>query len=289
MTIDDFKFHKGKQAAESVFYLEEAEGGVPLLKFSKLDQAGIAEHGFTTRAGGVSKGMFASLNLSYTRGDEKAAVDENFRRIAVSLHAELSDFVLSDQTHTVNVRKVTAEDRGKGIVKERGYHDVDGLITNEPGIVLSTFFADCVPLYFIDPIRHAIGLCHSGWRGTVARIGRVVVNAMADAYQSQPGDLICAIGPSICQACYEVSEDVALQFRKAFPDAGGELLVASAPGKYQLDLWKANELVLTQAGVLASHIATTDLCTCCNAKLLFSHRASHGKRGNLGAFLKLKG
>ncbi len=288
MTINDFQFHEKKQAADSVFYLEEETGGVPLLKFSMLDQTGIVDHGFTTRSGGVSKGMFATLNLSYTRGDDKAAVDENFRRTAVSLHADLSDFVLSDQTHTINVRTVTAKDRGKGILTDRDYQDVDGLITNEPGIVLATFYADCVPLYIVDPVHHAIGLCHSGWRGTVACMGQAVITAMADAYQSKPCDLLCAIGPSICQACYEVSDDVAAQFLNAFPDAAGKLLQPTAPGKYQLDLWKANELVFLQAGVLPNHIAVTDLCTCCNARQLFSHRASQGKRGNMGAFLKLK-
>lgn len=287
MNIEEFIVKNGSSAGK-VFYLDESvPGGVPLLKYYLFDQAGIVDHGFTTRIGGVSKGEFSSLNLSYTRGDEKACVDENFRRAAVSLHANVEDFVLTDQTHTTNVRKITRQDRGKGILQERDYKDVDGLITDEPGIVLSAFFADCVPLYFVDPVHRAIGLSHSGWRGTIARMGLATIQAMESAYASRPQDLYCAIGPSICQACYEVSKDVAAQFMDEFPGAGEELCYPTSKGKYQLNLWKANELVLIQAGVSPERLAVTDICTCCNPKLLFSHRASHGRRGNLGAFLKL--
>lgn len=286
MNIQDFKKTDDCQA----MYLTDDTpiGGIPLLRFPLLDQTGIAEHGFTTREGGVSGGIFSSLNLSYTRGDDKAAVDENFHRAAVSLHADISDFVLTDQTHTVNVRTVTRADRGKGITKDRDYHDVDGLVTNEPGIVLSAFFADCVPLFFADPRHCAVGVSHSGWRGTVGRMGRETVRVMKEAYGSRPEDIFCAVGPSVCQSCYEVSEDVAKQFMEEFPGAGKELCYPTVPGKFHLNLWKANGLVLREAGILAEHLAVTDICTCCNPKLLFSHRASRGKRGNLAAFIRLK-
>jgi len=287
MELLDFK-RKESAGGTPVFYLEETAGGVPLLKYPLLDRAQVAEHGFTTRAGGVSRGIFSSLNLSYTRGDDRAAVDENFRRVAVSMNADAGDFVLSDQTHTVNVRRVGAADRGKGIVRKRDYRDVDGLITDEPGIVLATFYADCVPLFFIDPVHRAVGLSHSGWRGTVSRMGRVTIEAMAAEFGSRPSELYCAVGPSICQDCYEVGEDVAGRFLEEFPDGGSALLRPSSPGKYRLNLWYANGRVLLEAGVLPEHLAVTDICTCCNPRLLFSHRASGGKRGNLGAFLKLR-
>lgn len=267
---------------------DSPDGGVPLLKFPIIEHLGIAEHGFTTRAGGVSQGIFSTLNVSYTRGDDLAAVDENYKRIAVSMHADAADFVLSDQTHTTNIRKVTGDDRGKGILREKDYHDIDGLVTDEPGIVLSAFFADCVPIFIVDPLHHAAGLSHSGWRGTIHRMGRETIRVMQEAYGSRPKDLICAIGPSICQSCYEVSEDVAERFMEEFQGLGGQLCYLKSPGKYQLNLWKANEQVLLEAGILPEHMAVTNICTCCNARLLFSHRASHGRRGNLGAFIKLK-
>ena len=120
-----------------------------------------------------------------TRGDEEAAVRENYRRLARALGAEVGQFVCSDQTHTVNVRRVTAADAGKGLTRERDYRDVDGLITDEPGLVLSTFYADCVPLYVVDPVHRAIGMSHSGWRGTAARMGAVTLSAMQEGIRHQ--------------------------------------------------------------------------------------------------------
>jgi hypothetical protein len=252
-----------------------------------LEETGLVKHCFTTRQGGVSQGIYESLNLSFTRGDEPEAVRENFCRVGEALGADLGDFVLSDQTHTTNVRKITQADKGNGLTREKQFFDVDGMITNQPGLVLSTFYADCVPLYFVDPVHKAIGLSHSGWRGTVGRIGRATIEAMGREYGTKPQDLLCAIGPSICQDCYEVSQDVAGAFAEEFPEAEEELLKSRGKGKYLLDLWRANELVLEQAGVPKEQIATAGICTCCNEKLLFSHRASQGKRGNLGAFLAL--
>ena len=259
-----------------------------LLKYPLLEQTGIVGHCFSTRYGGVSEGFLGSMNLSFSRGDKKENVEENFRRITSVLGKSTKDLVFTDQTHTTNVRKVTAEDAGCGIVKDRGYTDIDGLITDEPGLVLATFYADCVPLYFVDPVHRAIGLSHSGWRGTVGRMGAVTLAAMEREYGTKPQDVICAIGPSICQECYEVSEDVAEVFQREFRGREEAILDPKGNGKYQLNLWHANEIVLQEAGVVKEHLAVTNLCTCCNPDVLFSHRASAGKRGNLGAFLFLK-
>ncbi len=216
-------------------------------------------------------------------------MEENFRRLAEAMDVKYENFVFSDQTHTTNVRKITAEDAGNGLVREKSFFDTDGMITNVPGLVLSTFYADCVPLYFADPVHKAIGLSHSGWKGTVGRIGRATVEAMTREYGTKPEDLICAIGPSICQECYEISQDVAVEFQKEFASHESEILYKKENGKYQLDLWRCNEIILTEAGVKKENIATTNICTCCNSKLLFSHRASQGRRGNLGAFLMITG
>ena len=142
------------------------------LNFPLLEETGLARHLFSTRLGGVSGGIFSSMNLSYTRGDDRAAVDENYRRIAKALGCQVEDIVCSDQTHTTNIRIVEEKDRGKGVLYPKDYTDVDGLITDVPGIVLATFYADCVPLFFIDVEKKAVGLSHSGWRGTVGRMGR---------------------------------------------------------------------------------------------------------------------
>ena len=268
-------------------YRSEEGYVLPYLSFSSYEALPYIRHMFTTREGGVSKDIYESLNLSFTRGDDETAVLENYRRVAQALGTSIDHIVTSDQTHTTNVRPVGKEDLGKGITRPRDYKDVDGMITDQPGVLLATFYADCVPLYFVDPVHKAIGLSHSGWRGTVGRMGQATVEAMERSFGSQPKDLLCAIGPSICQDCYEVSRDVAEAFIFAFPTHEKEILQAGALGKYQLDLWKANESVLTEAGVLKEHIDLAGLCTCCNSSILFSHRASKGKRGNLGAFLML--
>ena len=268
---------------------EKRVGEVLYLTYPLLENTGIVKHGFSTRIGGVSEGVLSSMNLSFTRGDDENAVRENFRRMARALDVEEDSFVFSHQTHTTNVRKVTLKDKGKGLMKPLDYQDVDGLVTDVPGLCLSTFYADCVPLYFVDPVQKAIGLCHSGWRGTVGKIGLVTVQKMQEEYGSNPEDIIAAIGPSICQDCYEVSEDVIAAFQRRFDKKHWEsLYYKKTNGKYQLNLWKANEIVLEEAGVLKEHIAVTNLCTCCNHEQLFSHRATQGKRGNLAAFLALK-
>lgn len=268
---------------------QNRDGEVEYLTFPLLEQTGLVRHLFTTRTGGVSKGIYSTMNLSYTRGDDKEAVDENYRRIAAVLRCEVSDIVCSDQTHTVNLRVAARQDGGKGILIPRDYQDVDGLMTDEPGLVLATFYADCVPLYFVDRRRRAVALAHSGWRGTVARMGRCVTEKMREVYGTDPKDLIAAVGPSICQDCYEVSEDVADAFAQEFRKAGQkeQILREKGNGKFQLDLWRANEIILQEAGIPAEQIQVTDLCTCHNSDYLFSHRASQGKRGNLGAFLGL--
>ncbi len=290
---------------------------IPYMVFPALEETGVVIHGFSTRLGGVSQGDCATMNFAQGRGDDPANIRENYRRMAAALGFVPENIVLSYQTHTTNIRQVTVEDLGKGYDRERDYRDVDGLITDVPGAVLVTAYADCVPLLFVDPVRKAIGASHSGWRGTVARMGRCTVEAMREAYGCRPEDLIVAIGPSICQDCYEVSEDVAEAFAEELglempvdTEEGLEadacsyqdrtMLCASSlegailkktpgkPGKYQLDLQRANVRILTEAGVLPEHISVTDICTCCNKDVIFSHRGSQGRRGNMGAFLSLK-
>ena len=268
---------------------DEMEGAVPYLSFPMFRDTGLVTDGFSTRLGGVSEGCFSSLNLSFDRGDDRTAVAENFRRMGEALGVRCEDMVLSQQTHTTNIRIVTDEDRGKGITRERDYTDIDGLITNVPGICLVTTYADCVPLYFLDPVKKVIAFSHSGWRGTVGKIGKKTVELMHDNFGSDPADILAAVGPSVCQDCYEVSADVIDRFKEVFDrSVWDELFYGKPDGKYQLDLWKANEKIFLEAGIRKDHIAVTNVCTHCNSGLLYSHRAMGDKRGNLCAFLALK-
>ena len=278
-----------KYKNEEHIFDECISAGVPFLKYPILEKEGLVEHGISTRLGGVSEGFLGSMNLSYTRGDDPAHVDENYRRMAAAIGVKPEHMVCTHQTHTTNVRIVTREDAGKGVTREKDYTDVDGLITNVPGICLVTFYADCVPLLFLDPVKKVVASSHSGWRGTVGKIGKATAETMAREFGSEPGDLLAAVGPSICQECYEVSEDVIERVKNAFDRKYWDgLFYGKADGKYQLNLWEANRIVFLESGIQPEHISLPNLCTCCNPELLFSHRASHGKRGNLGAFLGLK-
>lgn len=260
-----------------------------ILKFPLLEKLSLVEHLFTTKEGGVSQGHFATMNVSFTRGDDKVAVLENYRRIAAIFDLKPENVVVSHQTHTTNVKRVTRADGGKGVVYDRDYSDVDGLVTNEKNLVLCTMYADCVPLYFVDTKNYAIGLSHSGWRGTAGQMGKKTLERMAEEFGTKPEDVYAAIGPSICMDCYEVSADVIDAFSKVFTKQEmTEICYQKDNGKFQLDLWKANEIILLNAGVLKEHIEVTRLCTHCNSDRMFSHRKTGDMRGNLGAFLCLK-
>lgn len=267
---------------ETVFE-EKIMEGVPLLTYPLLEKTEFVTHGFTTRMGGVSEGYCSTMNISTTRGDDPKAIEENQRRLARALGVRVEDFTYTHQTHTTNVAVVREEDRGKRFM------ETDGMVTDVPGICLVTFYADCVPLYFVDPVHRAIGLSHSGWRGTVKRMGQVTLERMKEAYGTKPEDVFAAIGPSICQDCYEVSGDVIEEFRENFSGfVWSQLFYEKENGKYQLNLWRANQIVLTEAGVEAQNIAVTNLCTHCNPEILFSHRSTGVKRGNLSALLAIK-
>lgn len=262
------------------------KNGVVFLTFPKLVKAGV-KHGFSTRLGGVSTGVLGTMNLSFTRGDLRENVQENFRRIADAIGFEADKLVFSAQIHETELRKVTKENCGEGILRETK-PGIDGLATNETEVPLYTSYADCVPLLFFDPEKKVVAMAHSGWRGTAARIGEKMIRFMEEEYGSRAENIIAAIGPSICRNCYEVSEDVAQAFRKTFlPEQLTQIFDEKGQGKYQLDLWEANRIILTEAGILPNHLDITDLCTCCNSDKLFSHRASQGQRGNMGCFMCL--
>ena len=292
--VKDIKYIKNHDKCCSI----KEKNKVTYITFPKLEKySDDLLHGFSTRLGGVSKEHLSAMNLSFTRGDDPDNVLENHRRFAAALGYDEKRLVFSDQVHKTEFHKVTEEDVGKGIVRESDIKEIDGLVTDVRNVPMITFYADCVPLMFYDPVCHVIAMAHSGWKGTVGRIGEKMVHYMASKYGSKSSDIICAIAPSICQDCYEVSEDVALQFIEMFSleketEKGSkhdkELLYRKPDGKYKLNLHKACELILLEAGILKEHIDITDICTCCNPDFLFSHRASHGKRGNNAAVMMLK-
>ena len=282
------------QLKEHLFPLVEykiSTGILPMVESPLFQRETGLKHGFSTRKGGVSKEHLTSLNLSFSVEDAKENVLENFRRIGERFGKTPEDFVLSKQSHETKVLKVGTKDRGKGITKDRDYEGIDALITDEEGIILSCFSADCVPILFYDPIHKAVGACHSGWRGTKGKILQNVVEEMRKHFSSNPAEILIAIGPSICKEQYVVSEDLALSFLEDYPDLGEDTaspIQRISKDKFQLDLWDLNRRIALDCGIKEEHISISGYCTMENPELFFSHRYSQGKRGLQGAFICLQ-
>lgn len=262
--------------------------GVPFLQFPIFDGYPLV-HGFSTRLGGVSGGDCATMNMSFTTGDVEADVVENHRRFARAVGYDTQELVLTDQVHSTNILAVGKGDCGEGLQAERTIRETDGLMTNEKGVILMTFFADCVPLLFYDPVRQVVGNVHSGWRGTAGKIGRRLVEAMKEEYGSQPEDIRAVVGPSICRSCYEVDREVIGKFNEVFdPKFRDELYDEKPNGHFQLDLWAANRIILEEAGLKPEHICVSGVCTYEHPEELFSHRFTNGRRGALSAVIGLR-
>lgn len=262
--------------------------GVTFLTYPAFEDVEWLVHGFSTRLGGVSQGIYSSMNLSFTRGDEESCVRENYNRIAAAMGFRAENIVTSDQTHTCNVRKVTEKDRGKGIVTPRDYTDIDGMITNVPSLVLATFYADCVPLYFVDTRNKAIGMAHAGWRGTAGAMAEKMLERMKKEYGTEPSDVKVGIGPSIGACCFQVDDPVVNIFNENFDFAHKYITDDNEKGKYKIDLWGVNKELLIRNGVKAENIEIGNICTKCNPDIFYSHRVMGEQRGTMAAFLFLK-
>ena len=259
------------------------------LTFKKFDAIPWIMNAFSTRRGGVSEGRYARMNLSFSVGDDPDRVVKNFRILGEKLGVPAENMVMAHQTHTANVMPVENTHRGMGIVKDRSFCDIDGIMTGEEGLCLVTSHADCVPLYFVDPVNHAIALAHSGWKGTAGNICKNTVEAMKSNYGTNPKDLVTVIGPAIGVECYEVGPDVAGIFRSRYSKQECEaILHPKDNGKYDLDLPRANLINMVNCGIQPENIEVSDICTCCCHDWMHSHRGSGGKRGGMAAFLMIR-
>lgn len=264
------------------------EGNLFYTTFPSFDRTGKVRHAFSTRRGGVSQGIYASMNLSFKRGDDPAAVMDNFERISQATGIYTGDMVFTDQVHGTRILYVDQQYRGSGILKNPMLEQVDGLVTDKKHVALVTFHADCVPLFFLDPVREVIGLAHAGWKGTLYRIGTNMIEKMQSDFGCAPADILVGIGPSIGPCCFEVGEDVYEPFRQAFRQHSGTIILpAAAEQKRYVDLWQANEQALIEAGVSPQHITVTDICTKCHPEFYHSHRHAGAARGTQAAFLEL--
>ncbi|WP_223066379.1 peptidoglycan editing factor PgeF [Paenibacillus caui] len=267
-----------------VFLLEKWTSSNPMLSA-----------GFTGRGGGVSKPPYSSLNLALHVGDSKEDVIENRRKLANYLGFDPKSWTSGEQTHGSRVAVVKAEDAGRGRMdRETAFQATDAMVTDVPGILLTSFYADCVPLYFFDPIHEAVGLAHAGWKGTVAEIATRVVETMAEAYGTKPEQLCTAIGPSIGESCYEVDEAVMSHVRPLVegcgdaPDVTLPFQESANPGRWMLNLKELNRMIMIKAGILPSHIECTSWCTSTRNDLFFSYRKENGATGRMASWIGLK-
>ena len=261
---------------------------VPYLTYNSLSEIKFINHAFTTRLGGVSEREFTSMNTAFNRNDDPNRVTENYKRICGIAGFEFESLVASAQDHHTYVRAVTSKEKGIGIYRPRDLESVDALITNEPGVTLVTYYADCTPLFFVDVKNRAIGLAHAGWRGTVGRIGEKVIEKMTALYGTDPKNVTCAVGPAISVCCYEVDEPCAANFLALTDLDTDKFVFEKGGGKYMLNLLEANKQILMAAGVQEKNITLSDLCTNCNSGLLWSHRATKGHRGTMSALLCIR-
>ena len=263
------------------------QNGLVWLTAPALDrQAGLA-HGFSTRRGGVSVPPFDTLNLGVGRGDDPAAVMENYRRFCGVLGIDARQAVLSKQVHETTVRRCTADDAGKGLLRQRDYA-ADALITNEPELPLTVFSADCGIILLYDPVRRAIGAVHAGWRGCAGGILEKTVRAMTQSYGTDPADLLAALGPCIGKCCFETDADVPDAMRAALGQDAEACLSSRVP-KWHVDLSGLNRLWLLRAGLRPENIEGSDLCTACRPDLFWSHRKMGENRGVQAAMIALPG
>ncbi|WP_250278690.1 peptidoglycan editing factor PgeF [[Clostridium] colinum] len=264
------------------------KGDLKYYTFENIGNIKEVKHCFSTKFGGVSTGFYESMNLHF-RDDKKENVIKNYEIICSAIGLDYKNTVFSNQVHSDKVYKVTKDDIGKGLLKESDIKGYDALITNEKDIVLVTFYADCVPIFIVDNVNKAIGIAHSGWRGTVKEIGAKTVNKMVKEYGSNPKDLIIGIGPSIEKCCFQVGEEVVNEFRQNLSFSNKYIFDdENCKNKYKIDLQKIIKQTIINSGVLEKNIEISKLCTMCNKDIFFSHRAMGNERGSLAGIISFQ-
>ena len=257
------------------------------LEYYKFDKFNDLKHCFSTRNGGVSQGVCSSMNLGFNN-DKKENVLKNYEIICKAIGCNYKNVVFTKQIHTDNILRVTKKDIGTGIFNINEHSGYDAMICNEKDVVLTGFSADCVLIYLYDSKKRAVGICHSGWRGTVLAIGAKVVNKMIEEFGSDSNDIVCGISPAIGSCCFQVEKPVVDEFNNAFDWANKYISNDEKnAGKYYIDLHSINEEILVKAGIKRSNIENSRLCTKCNPDRFFTHRLMGSNRGTLAGLISL--
>ncbi len=280
------------------FVLRQAEGKPALFYLERwMDQfhAHGLSVGFTSRCGGVSTAPYNELNCALHVGDDSRLVIENRRRVAEAVGFDFSSWTCAEQVHGNRIAIITDRDKGRGrLERDTAVPAADGLVTQEEDIMLVSFYADCVPLYFFDPGQRVVALAHAGWKGTVLEIANAVVRTLIEKFGTNPDHLLAAIGPSIGGCCYEVDEQVAdkvlelhrrgrLQSPQEEPLPEG--LKERGNGRFLLDLKEINRQIMIKAGINPKHIEISSWCTSCHPQWFFSHRKENGRTGRMASWI----
>lgn len=269
-------------------YEYQEKNGVKYITFPLFSKTGLVVHGFSTRHQGVSPEPYDSLNMGYHVQDKPEYVRENRARFARALGVDSQLLVAGAQVHGDQVQIVTREHLGRGANSNQdALPGVDALVTNTPCIPLVSFYADCVPIFLLDPVARVIALAHAGWKGTLLRIASKTVSAMEAAFGCRPGDCLAVIGPAIGYCCYQVDLRVISKLRGSI--ASWQHYVQQVdPRHWKLNLPAVNRAILLESGLKDQHVVAVDLCTACHAGLFYSHRFSGGRTGRMGSLMMLK-
>lgn len=264
------------------FYIKENKG-VTLLKSGVLEREYCVRHCFTTRLGGVSGGCYASTNMGFSRGEDRDTVMKNYRIVCDAAGLNFGGLTKTYQKHSIKVTEITGDKVGSGFVKPE-LPVTDAVITNLPGVPLVCHTADCVPVLLYDRKTHAIAAIHAGWRGMADGIIEETIGAMEDAYDTDPADLVAAVGPCIGPCCFEVDSDVAERFRSEFGD--GVIIPGTGGNKTRIDLPACARDSLSGCGLDDCNIDISNECTKCKEELYYSHRRTGDMRGTLAGIIQ---
>ncbi|WP_042159833.1 peptidoglycan editing factor PgeF [Paenibacillus gorillae] len=278
--------------------VQSAKGPSLFLLSPWLEQNERLTAGFTGRDGGVSGAPWTSLNLALHVNDRDEDVVRNRSLLTEVLDWPVEAWTCAEQVHGCDVRHIGLEDRGKGrLSRDSAIPDTDAIMTDVPGVLLASFYADCVPLYFYDPEHEAVALAHAGWKGTVLEIAAKTVQAMADRYGTKPEQVRAAIGPSIDDCCYEVDgividrlDELASRFAASgtAEEADESLMKRMPNGKAMVNLKQFNRQIMIKAGILPIHIELSKWCTGCNREKFFSHRMEGGSTGRMASWIGIR-
>lgn len=263
-------------------------GDVSWITYPLFEKEEFIVHASSTREGGVSENELGKMNFGAATRDSSENIKKNYEIFCDATGINIESIVISSQYHNANIKVCKKEDCGSGVLRPLEYSDVDGLITNESGVTLCVFSADCIPVLFADSENKAVGACHCGWKGTFKKLSGLTADAMHENFGSSYENLKAVIAYGIRGCCYEVSEELYMNFISEFPRIENTCAAEIREGRFYLDLQEINKQILLERGLKDENINVARLCTCCNAGLLHSHRATAGKRGIMGHFIGIK-